>query len=139
MKEPTNTLDHTQHRSLLDTTSFKGRDVATGQEHEVSLRHSDGTLGIDSVGDNHYVSAYDNKNNRHLRSESHIFKTENDARNFIDRHNQTMKSQVVVNTSPPASVDEQERLYNQKLRHAEENKLRENRTSSGPLLDGDNY
>ena len=134
MKPEDSTASHAEHKGLVDSTVFTGKDYS-GKVRQVSLRDSGGNMGVHSVGGRHRIKVHDNKNDVEVVSDEYLFKSEADALNFVDRQQRDMKSMVVTESRPQASVDELQRRHNQQVRHAEENKLREGRTSSGPYLE----
>ncbi len=129
--KPSSTADHAQHQGLLDT---QGYNTADGFK---SLRDAGGNLGVESIGDQHHVTAYDSKTDTHHRVSNYgAFNTKADARNAIDAHNVQARKLVVHDNRPPASVDELERAAKSEARRAKEVEQRkQGGNSTGPFLD----
>ncbi len=119
--KPSSTADHAQHTSLLDTQSF------TTREGKVSLRNAS-DVGVDNSADGKYrMKVYDNTDHRMKVMDSHVFDTPQDAQDAVNFHNKQVRSKMIVDESPPASVAELEQQHKNRIRRAKE------------IEDGSNY
>ena len=109
------TADHAEHQSLLDTVGY---DI--GKSVDMTLRDTE-SIGIDTVGDKTYLTAYSHKNDKHYRIKGHEYSNESDARDVIAAHNASVRQHVVEENRPPASKVELDRRAAQRERHKREN------------------
>ena len=108
------TLTHAEH-SILDELKIPTADGDITQREIESM-------GVRQFGNEGWIqTAYTPKDDKHHDITTHIYKTESDARHGLQLHNDAVRSHVIVEDRPEASVDEMKRLHEQKIRHAKEN------------------
>ncbi len=122
------------NKSLLDALEFE-----TVQGQLLSQRHVE-SIGVKERPDGTYsLQAYDSSSDLlHELKDAPIFEHRDMAQAALDAHNAQVKSFIVEDNAPRASVEEMHRREAQKIRHAEENQTRAQQPSS-PFTDGDNF
>ncbi len=113
MNEPDTTQTHQGH--LLDEQGFNTDDGFK------SLRNAGGNLGVESIGNDHYVTVYDSEHDTHHRvAEYGAFTSAADAQILIDNHNKQVKSHMIIDERPESSLDEIRQQAINKARRAKE-------------------
>jgi len=121
---------------------FPNRGMATSGYHDIDGNFiplddapqglAAGVTNVDGSGD---VTLYNNRTGKHHT----IVKgtgNDSDSKAFVANHNKGLRDSLIVNDAPAPSIAElKQRDVNIERRHQES----QNRTTGGPLLDGDNY
>lgn len=134
MKPEDSTADHQSH---LDNNGYYDVD----SNEYIPLRNTEGGLmsGVTGLQDSGDVHVYNKKTDTYHR----VIKGTGDERlskEFAANHNKRIRSAVVERVNGPEPTPQELQRYADRAKERqEEAELRKGRTSSGPILDSDNY